>query len=250
MISSMAEITLHVLPPSHPCAAVDAAFALKGLEYERVELPMDGTHIATMEEIYGAGNNRVPGAVVNGETVYGSNLILERIEQLAPDTHPLYPEPIADQVREAARWGDEVLQPLGRTLPWGALHFRPDALGLIVGGDILDPAGSDFALRMVRALWRRHEISCARIADELQALPAHRDHIDSLIADGVIGNGHTNAADLQIGSTLAVLLAVGDSAALFADEKYRRIAETVGLRAGQIPGDAFPPDWIPSAASR
>lgn len=244
----MAEITLHTLPPSHPCVAAKTAFELKGIDYELAELPMDGTHIATMDAIYGEGNNRVPGAVVDGEPVYGSNPIFERLDELAPDTHPLYPDPIAEQVREAARWGDEVLQPIGRTLPWGALHFRPDALGLIVGGDILDPAGCDFALKMVRALWRRHEISCARIAAELQALPAHRDHIDSLIADGVISNGHTNAADLQIGATIAVLLAVGDSAVLFDDEKYRRIAETVGLRAGQIPAGAFPPDWIPLAA--
>lgn len=245
----MSEITLHVLPPSHPCAAVDAALALKGLDYERVELPMDGSHIATMEAIYGEGNNRAPGAIVDGEPLIGSNPIMEAIDAFASDAHSLYPEPIAEQVREAARWGNDVLQPIGRTLPWGALHFRPDALGVIVGGDLLDPAGSDFALKMVRVLWRRNEISCARIASELQALPAHRDHIDSLIDAGVIGNGHTNAADLQIGATLAVLLAVGDSAGLFSDSKYRRLAETVGLRAGQIPADAFPPDWIPAATS-
>lgn len=240
----MAAITLHVLPPSHPCAAVDAALALKGLEYERVELPMDGSHIALMEGIYGEGNDRAPAALVDGAPVIGSNSIMEAIDALAPESHSLYPEPIADRVRAAAAWGDEVLQPLGRSLPWGALHFRPGALALIAGGGALDPAGCDFALKMVRALWRRHEISCQRIAAELQALPAHRQHIDSLIDEGVIGGEHVNAADLQIGSTLAVLLAVGDSAGLFADEKYQRLAETVGLRAGQIPAGAFPPDWI------
>lgn len=241
----MAEITLHVLPPSHPCAAVDAALALKGLEYERVELPMDGSHVALMEGIYGEGNSRAPAALIDSAPVIGSNPIMEAIDALAPQSHSLYPEPIADRVRAAATWGDEVLQPLGRTLPWGALHFRPDALALIAGGDVLDPAGCDFVLKMVRALWRRNEISCARIAAELQALPDHRDTIDALIESGTIGNGHTNAADLQIGSTLALLLALGDTAPLFAGEKYRRIAETVGLRAGQIPAGAFPPDWIP-----
>ena len=43
------------------------------------------------------------------------------------------PEPIADAVREAERWGDEELQDLGRRLPWGALHFRPEALGSFGG---------------------------------------------------------------------------------------------------------------------
>jgi hypothetical protein len=45
-------------------------------------------------------------------------------------------------VREAERWVDEELQDLGRRLPWGALHFRPEALGRFPDdpGDV--PAGA------------------------------------------------------------------------------------------------------------
>lgn len=32
------QIVLHVLPPSHPCKTAEAALALKGLEYEKVDL--------------------------------------------------------------------------------------------------------------------------------------------------------------------------------------------------------------------
>ena len=32
------ELTLHVLPPSHPCMTVEAALRFKGLEYEKVSL--------------------------------------------------------------------------------------------------------------------------------------------------------------------------------------------------------------------
>ena len=32
----MPTLTLHVLPPSHPCMTAEAALKLKGLEYERV----------------------------------------------------------------------------------------------------------------------------------------------------------------------------------------------------------------------
>ena len=34
----MPTLTLHALPPSHPCMTAEAALRLKGLEYERVDL--------------------------------------------------------------------------------------------------------------------------------------------------------------------------------------------------------------------
>ena len=44
--------------------AVDAALAHKGLDYERVELPMDGTHLELMAGIYGEGGTINLPAVV------------------------------------------------------------------------------------------------------------------------------------------------------------------------------------------
>jgi glutathione S-transferase len=144
-VSAAPEITLHGLPPSHPSMAAEQALRLKGIGFERVEMEM-GRHNEQMEAIYGAGNRTVPGMVVDGEPVHGSRAIFARLEEIAPEP-ALYPEPIAAAVREADRWGDEELQDLGRRLPWGALHFRPEALGTIGGGPTLDPAGTDFAIR-------------------------------------------------------------------------------------------------------
>ncbi len=137
---------------------VEAALKRKSLEYERVSMPTP--HTEPMEAIYGAGNGTVPGLLVDDEPVHGSVAILERLEQIAPDP-PLYPEPIADAVREAERWGDVELQDLGRRLPWGALHFRPEAMGTFGGADPLDPAGTDFAIRVLRAMWKYHKVSAA-----------------------------------------------------------------------------------------
>src|SRR3954451_2500220 len=174
-------ITLHVLPPSHPCRTAERALALKGLEFEKVEL-VPGAHIDEMTRIYGA--RTVPGMLLDGEPVHGSRAILARLEQLVPDP-PLYPEPRADQVRAAEQWGDDELQDLGRRMPWGALHFRPEAAGLLAGGGVLDPAGTDFAIRMVRAAWKYHGITAQRLYDDLQGLPAKLDHVDELVAAGV-----------------------------------------------------------------
>src|SRR3954449_9652375 len=147
-------LTLHILPPSHPCMTAAAALELKGLEYEKVALPMP--HTDEMERLYGPGHTTVPGLTIDGgDRAHGSVAILERLEQLVPDPS-LYPEPIADAVHEAERWGDEELQDLGRRLPWGALHFRPEAMGTFAGGGggALDPAGTDFAIRVLRGMWK------------------------------------------------------------------------------------------------
>ncbi len=159
-MSASPSLTLHVLPPSHPSKAAEEAIRFKGLEYEKVDLN-PGEHNAAMEEIYGEGHRTVPGLVVDGEPVHGSRAILAKLEEIAPDP-PLYPAPIAEQVREAERWGDDELQQLGRDLAWGALHFRPEAMGTVAGGEPLDPAGTDFAIKYVRASWKYHGITAVR----------------------------------------------------------------------------------------
>ena len=239
-------LTVHLLPPSHPCAAVEAALKLKGLDYERVELQA-GRHGEEMERVYGAGNTTVPGLLIDGEPVHGSNAILERIEELVAEP-PLFPKDLGDAVGAAARWGDEELQDLGRRLPWGALHFRPESMGTLAGGEPLDPPGTDFAIRYVRGSWKYHGITAERLAADLASLPAKLDRIDAFIAEGVLGGDQPNAADLQIGATLSVLLVVGDVRPLIegrpAEQIARRFFED---RAGLIPAGAFPASWVPSA---
>jgi len=237
------QLTLHVLPPSHPCRTVEAALALKGLEFERVEMPM-GNHNGAMEEIYGEGAGTVPGLLVDGEPVHGSRPILARLEELAPEP-ALFPEAIADGVRGAEEWGDLELQDLGRRLPWGALHFRPEALGTFGGGGPLDPAGTDFAIRMARSTWKYHKISAERLAEDLAGLPEKLDRIDDFVEQGVIGGDAATAADLQIGATVRVLLTVGDLLPLL----NGRAAEEIAIRwfpdyAGEIPAGAYPAGWL------
>jgi glutathione S-transferase len=245
-MSAPPRLTIHILPPSHPCAAVEAALKLKGLEYERVELQA-GRHGEEMERLYGEGNTTVPGLLIDGEPVHGSNAILERIEQLVAEP-PLFPEELGDAVAAAARWGDEELQDLGRRLPWGALHFRPESMGTLAGGEPLDPAGTDFAIRFVRGSWKYHGITAERLAADLADLPAKLDRIDAFVAEGVLGGERPNAADLQIGATLAVLLIVGDVRPLIegrpAEQLARRFFDD---RPGEIPAGAFPAGWVPSA---
>ena len=242
----MPSITLHVLPPSHPCMTAVRALELKGLDFEKVELAF-GAHVDEMTKIYGA--HTVPGMLVDGEPVHGSRAILARLEELVPDP-PLYPAGKAEAVREAERWGDDELQDLGRRMPWGALHFRPEAMGTFGGFGMLDPAGTDFAIRTLRAMWKYHHITAQRLYDDLQGLPGKLDHVDALIADGVIGGDAPNAADLQIGATLEVLGCVGDLQPLVLDRPAARLAEQwFPGREGLVPAGAFPAGWVPERSA-
>jgi glutathione S-transferase len=223
---------------------VDAALRLKGLEFERIDLT-PGAHTEQMEKLYGAGNSTVPGLMIDDEPVHGSRPILARLETMAPDP-PLFPEPIAEAVREAERWGDEELQDLGRRLPWGSLHFRPEAMATFAGAGTLDPAGVDFAIPYVHQAWKYHRISAVRLADDLAGLPAKIDHVEALAEDGIIGGDAPTAADLQIGATLAVLLTVGDLRPLMEGRCAERIARTWFPDVkGEIGAGAFPSGWVP-----
>lgn len=225
----------------------EAALRRKGLEYERIDF-QPGPHVAEMTRIYGEGNATVPGLLVDGEPVHGSRPILAKLEELAPDP-PLYPEPIAEAVADAERWGDEELQDLGRRVPWGAMYFRPEAMGTFGGTGALDPAGTDFAIKLVRATWKYHGITAERLATDLAGLPAKLERVDALGADGVIGGDEPNAADLQIGATLRVLLTVGDVRPLIEGRPGEEIARRwFPDYPGEIPAGALPAGWVPARA--
>jgi glutathione S-transferase len=249
MSATQPRIVFHLLGPSHPCAAVEAALKLKGLDYERVEL-QPGPHVEQMAGIYGAERTTVPGALIDDEPVHGSNAILRRLEELAP-APSLFPDgERGDAVAEALEWGDAELQPLGRSLPWGALHFRPEAAGTFAahGAPPLDPAGTDFAIKLIRGTWKYHGLTAVRLADDLARFPAMLDRIDAYISEGVLLGEEPNAADLQIGATLAVLRTVGDVRALIDGRPAEQVARTwFEDRPGDVPAGAFPAGWLPTA---
>jgi glutathione S-transferase len=239
------KVTLHALPPSHPCAAVAAALDHKGVEYEWVNLDF-GKHNEQITEIYGEGAKTVPGVTFGDEAVHGSTAIFMRLEELVPE-NPLYPEGIADEVRAAEIWGDGQLQDLGRRIPWGALYFRPERLGRMNGVDELDPAGTDFAMRFIRSTWKYHGLSSVQIAQDLKDLPGLLEEIESFAERGLVDGETPTAADFQIGSTIRVLRSIGDLAPMFAGTAAERIAEKNFEAYGEfVPAGAFPASWLSS----
>src|SRR3954468_12793699 len=118
---------LYIIHGSHPCAAVERALTLKGIEYRRVEYPPP-LHAPIQRLRFGAR----PAPSIrfdDGEKLSGSRPIIRRLEELAPEP-PLFPtdRALRARVEEAARWGEEVSQPIARRLLWPAFARAPRAM--------------------------------------------------------------------------------------------------------------------------
>ena len=240
-------LRLYVVHGSHPCAAVEKALALKGLAYDKFEWPPP-VHAAMQWLIFGA--RTVPALKLSGdggsERISGSRAIMRRLEQLAPDP-PLFPaDPDRRRaVEEAEAWGDEVFQSLARTLVWRAMTRSPDAMvSYSEGSQIPLPAS---AIRLLAPGIARLECILNEATDEaasrdLRALPGFLDEIDAWIADGTIGDAaHPNAADLQIASTLRLLMTLADVRPLLdarpCDQLARALFDAV---PGEMPAGSLP----------
>ncbi len=202
---------LFVVHGSHPCAAVEKALQIKGVEYTKVELPPP-SHVPVMRALF--GKRTVPGIrFEDGARVSGSRAILDRLEARVPEP-ALLPDRNQAAVLEAERWGDEVFQPIARRILWPTLKAHPEAApSYAEGGKLRLPGG---ALRASMPLIARAEIRLNRAtgdarAADLRALPGYLDRIDAWLADGTLGAQPTpNRADLQIGATLALLMTMAD----------------------------------------
>jgi len=237
-------LKLHLLPQSHPCLTARKALKIKGVEFEEVVLET-GAHADEMERLYGPGRRTVPGLMVGKDAIHGSTEILWRLEQEFPEPS-LYPEPYSGQIRELELWADRELQDLGRWLPFGALHFRPESMGTFAGAGTLDPAGTDFAIQFVRRSWKYHDLSAVKLADAISRLPGLLAEIEAGAKAGLVDGPEPSAADLQIGSTVRILMTVGDLGPLLEGTAAERIARKYFPDyPGDIPAGAFPSDWMP-----
>lgn len=245
-------VKLYALPASHPCAAVEVALRLKGIDYERVELlPMSQILIGPLRY----GGTTVPGLRIDGERLAGSRTIMRRLDALAPEP-PLLP-PLSDavaraRVLEAERWGDEVLQSVPRRIIDAAFLRAPQTMETYAEGAklpvplaLMRPAMPLTAKLMAR---RNHALDEIVQAD-LAALPAQLDHIDSWIADGVLGGEQPNAADLQIGSSIRLLATIGDLRPLVEGHACMRLARWFDPQPGEVPAGTLPAQWLPARST-
>jgi len=246
---------LYTVPGSHPCAAVEVALRLKSIEYERIDL-LPLAQLAWGPLRY--GGTTVPGLRIDGERLAGSRTIMRRLDTLAPE--PSLLPPLTDavaraRVLEAERWGDEVLQAVPRRILDAAFLRNPACMEsyaadakLPLPRGLLRPALPLTAKLMAR----RNHAEDEKAKADLAALPAQLDHIDAWIADGVLGGEEPNAADLQIGSSIRLLMTIADVRPLIEGPPTRPahgLTRWFEPQAGEAPPGTLPAEWLSAQAT-
>ena len=238
-------IVLHAVPPSHPCMTVEAALRLKSLEYERVDFA-PGEHPAEMEKRYGAGRATVPG--MHGRRRAGP--------RLAGDPRAAG----GAGARSGAVPRGRSPMPCARPSAGATSSCRTSAAGC--RGARCTSGPRRWARSPARASWTRPGrtgrcatcappgsttgITCKQLAEDLAGLPEKLAHVGALAADGVVGGDAPTAADLQIASTLRVLLTLGDLRPLLEDGPAAELARRwFPDYPGDVPAGAFPRSWVP-----
>jgi len=248
---SASKVTFFSGPGSHPCAAVAAVLELKSIEHRRIDL-LPLTQVLVGPLLYGGPT--VPGMRIDGERVVGSRAILRRLEALVPEP-ALLPDPgdpAFARVLEAERWGDEVFQSVPRRLIDAAFLRSSEGMESYAGDTklplpraVLRPALPLTARLMAL---RNHASDDAARAD-LLGLPSQLERIDGWIADGLLGGERPNAADLQIGSTIRLLMSIGDVRPLIDGHAATRLSTYFPPMVGEIAPGTLPAAWLAPAGA-
>jgi glutathione S-transferase len=239
---------LYVMPGSHPCAAVEATLRLKGIDFDRVDLlPVSQLLVGPLR--YGGAT--VPGLRIDGKRLVGSRAIMRYLDALAPDP-PLLPpagDPMYARVLEAERWGDEVLQSVPRRIIDAAFLRRPATIESYAGDARLPlpwPLMRAALPLTARLMAIRNKARDEAASGDVAGLPRQLQRIDEWIAEGLLGGEPPNAADLQIGSSIRLLLTIGDVRPLIEARPAATLARYFPPMAGEIPTGVLPREWLPA----
>jgi glutathione S-transferase len=242
------DATLYVIPGSHPSRTVMRMLEIKGIPYKRVDLmPVISRGVLRAMRFPGV---TIPALRIGDQKITGSRAIAKELDRVQPDP-PLYPaDPAARAaVEQAEAWGDDVLQGAARRALWNALkRDRTPLASFSEGARLGVPIGLAVktAAPIIAAEVRINDATDDRVRDDLAALPGMLQRIDDWIAEGVLGGEQLNAADLQIGASLRLLMTLQDLREAIA----ARPAGELAIRAApEYPGDAppvLPPAWLES----
>lgn len=204
--------TLFVIPGSHPSTAARLMLEAKGVEYRRVDLiPVVSKGVLKAAGFPGV---TVPAMRLDGERIQGTGAIARALDAAVPEP-PLIPEDpeLRARVEEAEAWGDEDLQDVARRIIWNILARDPRGRqSYLEGAKLGVPVGlaAKTAAPLVYLSKRFNGADDEAVRRDLAELPAIVDHVDQLLAEGVIGTAETNVADYQIASGLRLLLTLDD----------------------------------------
>jgi glutathione S-transferase len=240
---------LYVIPASHPSTTAELMLQRKGVEYKRRDL-VTAMHIPILRGM-GFKRRTVPALKWDdGRKVQGTRDISRFLDEVKPEPalFPADPER-RRQVEEAERWGDEQLQAVPRRLAWFALgRDRSDLRGFMEGYKLGLPTSVAVATAgpIIWAEQKINKASADAVQADLRRLPELLDHVDELIAQGVIGGDEPNAADYQIATSVRLLMAFEQLRPLVASRPAGPWADRLAPDPGGTIPAALPAEWLPS----
>jgi glutathione S-transferase len=240
-------IKLYGTPPSPPSHAARLMLERKGLEYKMVWL-LPGLWPALLRT-RGFRGGTVPAMKLDGRRLQSSRAISRALEEAKPEP-PLFPADPEQRlaVEEAERWGDEVLQDVPRRIVrWITAHSQEARVMVAREIEFPLPRVAAFVnIPSAQYLARKVGANDERVVrGAIGQVPEVLEHVDELIAEGVIRGDQLNAADFQIATSVRALLTVQDLKPLWegrpAAEHARHILPTFG---NDFPVGMLPAEWL------
>jgi glutathione S-transferase len=239
--------TLYGTPPSHPSHAARLMLERKGIEHKVVWL-LPGLW-PVLVRTRGFRGGTVPALNLDGQRIQHSREISRALEQVKPEPALFPADPHRRlEVEEAERWGEEELQPVPRQIiRWLAVN-RPEVRTSFARAAKM-PAPRFAA--WINAPAARHLAKQADSQDEsvretIARIPSMLDHVDELIAEGVIGGSEPNAADYQIGTTVRSMMTLEDLSPMLEGRPALRLANEIiaEFPSPTIPAGSLPAEWV------
>ena len=235
---------LYVLSLSHPSWSARLMLDRKGIDYRVTELVAGAHPLAVRAAGFHAGT--VPALKLDGRRIQGSLEIARALEAERADP-PLYPADAKRRraVEQAERWGESILQPVPRRIIRQAT-IRSAAMRRFIAAEnhipmpgVVGPSLIPFAHVFARMVGASEDRAWADVSE----LPTLLDKVDRMIAAGTIGGEDPNAADLQIGTTVRVLLAFPELRSMIEDRPAAALARRILPVFPELPA-SFPPEWL------
>lgn len=249
---------LYGMKYSHPVLAARLALELCGIPFEAHDL-LPGVHGIIVR----AGRFRgwtVPALEIEGRKLQGTLAIARELDRLAPNAGIFPRDPERRRiVEQAERFGHDELQAIARRVfRWAGIKdnaVRAWMVREVVGWPLPTLAG--YALKPVMVFFGRtvSKASDEQVRQDLARLPSLLDYADELLEHGVIGGETPNAADLQILTSIRLLIAHEDLRPAIAPRPCGRAALRL-IPDDQRPGAdglasipaAIPLEWLPPSS--
>jgi glutathione S-transferase len=188
---------------------------------------------------------------LDGRRLQQSRAIARAIEEAKAEP-PLFPADPERRlaVEEAERWADETLQDVPRRIVrWLSVH-RPETR-VMIAKEIGVPLPRFAAwINAPSARYMANKVdSDTEVRNAIALVPEALDHVDGLIADGVIAGEMANVADFQIATNVRALMTVRDLDPMTQGRPAAELAMRLVPKFGNdFPAGLLPREWLPATA--